>query len=201
MKLLLVRHGQTDWNRDSILQGHTDLALNRTGVAQVESLRSFIDTQKVDAVYSSDLARAMQTAGILLNGRKDMIQGRDLLREIDFGDLEGMTFNDISSTYPDLSYTEFSFSKFNGESLEHLGERVKSFADEIRTKHIDSDTLLITAHGGTLRVLLCILLGIDVTHWWQFKMDLASLTVTQSEAGMSAITMLNYTNYTEETEI
>ncbi|MFC1951201.1 histidine phosphatase family protein [Chloroflexota bacterium] len=201
MKLLLVRHGQTDWNRDSILQGHTDLELNQMGMSQVESLTPFIDAQKIDAVYSSDLLRAMQTARILLNGRKDMIQGCDLLREIDFGDLEGMTFNDISSTYPDLSYTEFSFSKYNGESLKQLGERVSDFADEINAAHTDDNTVLITAHGGTLRVLLCILLGIDVTHWWQFKMDLASLTVTQSEAGAAAITILNYTNYAEEMEI
>ena len=91
MKLILVRHGETDWNKERRYQGQTDLELNETGKRQVEMLRNRLADTPIDLVYVSDLKRAMVSAQVITRGRDIIMASRQALREINFGEFEGKT--------------------------------------------------------------------------------------------------------------
>ena len=131
MRLILVRHGETDWNKDRRYQGHTDLELNNIGVWQAERLRERLAEQAIDAIYCSDLRRALATAQVIAFNRELNVIPCKSLREIDFGEFEGMTFDEIQSRYPDWVPTNFDFSTHQGESLDQLASRVSSFISSL----------------------------------------------------------------------
>jgi len=189
MRLLIVRHGATDTDNAQKCWGHCDLELSELGLAQAERLRHSLATQPWDAVYTSTLKRAWQTAEILNRGRGVDLTRCAELREIDFGKVEGLTFEEISEHYPDVARLwaggslELAFP--GGESIPDVDKRVDRFARRL-SKQKPEATVLVVAHGGPLRLLLCHLLGIGVQHWWQFRFEHASLSVVESypEGGM-----------------
>ena len=101
MELLLVRHGETDWNRDRRFQGHADPPLNETGRAQARALADELAGEVIDAVYTSDLARARETAEILAARLGAEVVPLRELREIDVGEWQGLTWTEIEERYPD----------------------------------------------------------------------------------------------------
>jgi alpha-ribazole phosphatase len=153
MKLFLIRHGQTDWNIARRFQGQSDVSLNEVGRKQAMALADRLSAQHIDALYSSDLQRALETAKII---RKSECYSDARLREINFGDWEGLTYNEIKEKYPNaLAERENDIYKNappNGETLEQLCERVRSMLDELYAKHKDQ-TVLVVAHGGVLQTL------------------------------------------------
>jgi alpha-ribazole phosphatase/probable phosphoglycerate mutase len=181
MKLFLVRHGQTDWNIARRFQGQSDVPLNQTGIKQAKALAGQLSAQHIDALYSSDLQRALETAKVIsgLSGYKPDLHSDSRLREINFGDWEGLTYKEIKEKYPTaLAERENDIYKNappNGETLEQLCARVRSMLDELYAKHKDQ-TVLVVAHGGVLQILLCLALNIKPTMYWQFHLSTASLS-------------------------
>jgi alpha-ribazole phosphatase len=191
MRLLLVRHGETDYNRQWRYQGRTDLGLNQAGRRQAERLRQRLYREPIDTVYASNFKRAVATANIIARRRGVRVVPCENLAEIDFGKFEGLTYDEIVKRYPDWEPSDFSFAAYGGESLEQLARRIRAFADELPGDNpADADILLI-AHSGSLRVLLCLLLGIDIESWLRFRLAPASLTVVEDVGRKPVLTLLN----------
>jgi broad specificity phosphatase PhoE len=191
MRLILARHGETDYNREWRFQGHTDLGLNRVGRRQAESLRQRLSREPLDVIYTSNLKRAAETADIIARGRGLRVESRENLAELDFGWCEGLTYAEIVERYPDWPPKDYSFAAYDGESLEQLGQRIRAFEQELRSHNPAEADILIIAHAGSLRVLLCVLLGIDIENWRRFRLAPASLTVVEDFGGEPVLTRLN----------
>ena len=196
--LLLVRHGNTEFNSALKFQGHSDIKLSYTGYRQAERLRDRLAVEEIDTIYSSDLSRALATAEIISSRHKISIITCPELREINFGELEGLTFEEISQSHPEISQSWANLShtlKFpGGESFEELNNRVMIFIDRLK-EHDSGEKILIVAHGAPLRLLICQLLGIDLRHWWQIRLDLASLSILETYPQGTIVNSLNDISY------
>jgi broad specificity phosphatase PhoE len=191
MRLLLARHGETEYNREWRFQGHSDLELNRAGRRQAERLRHRLSREQLDVIYTSNLKRAAETAEIIARGRGLRVAPRENLAELDFGRFEGLTHDEIVKSYPDWEPSNSSFADYGGESLEQLGQRIKAFEKELRSDNPADTDILIIAHSGPLRVLLCALLGMDVVNWRRFRLAPASLTIVEDVEREPVLTRLN----------
>lgn len=196
-RFFLVRHGETDWNRKGRYQGRTDVELNAKGVWQAERLRERLSGQDIGACYSSDLVRALGTTRIVTSKHKLEVVPCPELREVDFGDLEGMTFDEIRQRYPGWGRVGEGFSIPGGESLEQLEARIEPFLSRLLQRYTGDETVLVVSHGALLRVLLCALLGFDLGHWWQMRLDSASLTIVDSYPERIMLSLLNDTCHLE----
>lgn len=200
-RLLLVRHGETELNSAGRYWGRTDVPLSTVGLRQAERLRDRLATEKIKAVYSSDLRRAALTAETIASRHKLNVIICPELREIDFGQLEGLTFDQISQLYPEVTRLWIERSpklKYpGGESIYQFNNRVSIFRRRLK-KHTEEETILIVAHSGVLRTLACQLLGLELRHRWQIRLDLASLTVIEAHPQEAIITLLNDTSHLTE---
>lgn len=157
-QLILVRHGQTDWNLARRYQGQKDIPLNAEGLRQAHALADQLSKENFDSIYSSDLQRALQTAQILLDGRNVPLVMDKRLREICFGEWEGEVFQEMLAKYPE----RFALSRSNpsivmapgGESVVQVADRTSEIADEI-AKLLPSGRVLIVTHGMALATLVC----------------------------------------------
>ena len=200
MRLILARHGETEYNREWRYQGRTDLGLNRVGRRQAERLRQRLSREPIDTVYTSNLERAADTAGIIARGRGLRVVTFENLAELDFGKFEGLTYAEIVERYPDWKPGDYNFAAYGGESLEQLAKRISAFEKKLRSdNHADADILII-AHAGSLRVLLCLLLGIDIKNWRRFRLTPASLTVVEDFGQESVLTLLNDVSHLKNRE-
>ncbi len=193
-RLLLVRHGDTELNSRERYWGHNDIKLSTAGLKQAEKLRERLATENIDVVYSSELQRASLTAKIIVSSHHlDVITCAEM-REINFGRVEGLTFDEISHLYPELTeqWTNWSLElKFpDGEGVNELNCRVSKFLDRLK-KQIPDETILIVAHAGSLRLLICRLLGLELRHWRQIRIDLASLSIVETYPQGAILTLLN----------
>lgn len=191
MRLLLVRHGETDYNRQWRYQGCTDLGLNQAGRRQAERLRQRLSLQPLDTIHTSASKRAVATANIIARRRGIRVVPCENLAEIDFGKFEGLTYDEIVKSYPDWKPSDFSFAAYGGESLEQLSRRIRAFENELRSDNPADANILLVAHSGSLRVLLCVLLGIDIESWLRFRLASASLTVVENVEQGPVLTLLN----------
>ena len=159
--LLLVRHGETDWNRDGRWQGHSDTPLNELGRRQARELAAELDG--VDVVYSSDLARARETAEIIAARLGVPVRLDARLRERSFGAWEGLTTAEIEERFREAHgrwQSGEGFGPDDAESFETFDDRVRSFLDEVLHRH-PQETVLVIGHGGSIRVMQAVASGLD----------------------------------------
>ena len=147
--ILLARHGETDWNLGRRVQGHSDRPLNETGRAQARALADELEGEPLDAVYSSDLARAYETALIVAERKGLPVTAVSALREKDFGSWEGLTDHEILIRFPDARRGQWG----DGETHDEMAERVVAALRRIARAHPD-ERVLVVAHGGPLRAVL-----------------------------------------------
>ncbi len=199
-RILLVRHGVTDLHTGDRFLGRTDVPLGDTGKKQAEQLRDRLAAEKMDAIYTSTLSRARATAEIIAAGRRVKVTPCEELCECDFGDVEGLTFEEIKQKYPELAeeLIQRKTGAFpGGETLEQLNERVQTFLKRLG-RHKLKDTILIVAHGGPLRLIICNLLGLGMEHWVQFMLYHASLSIVKIYPGTAILDLLNDTSHLKE---
>ncbi len=156
--LYLVRHGETDWNAAGRWQGHTDIALNERGRAQSRVLAQRLRDEGIhfDAIYSSDLARAFQTAWEIGAAVKVAVQMWPPLRELDVGSWSGLTRDEIRAHYPDdyqMMEQGTDFARGGGETMAAMRQRVTQTVEAIVQQH-PGETLALVTHGGVVRVLV-----------------------------------------------
>jgi alpha-ribazole phosphatase/probable phosphoglycerate mutase len=147
--ILLARHGETDWNLNRQVQGHSDTPLNETGRAQARALAEELAGERIDAVYSSDLVRAHETATIVAEPRALHVTALPDLREKDFGTWEGLTDDEILVRFPDARRGQWG----DGETTEEVARRVVAALLRIAESH-PGGQVLVVSHRGALRTAL-----------------------------------------------
>lgn len=155
-RILAVRHGETAWNRETRIQGHTDIHLNDRGRWQAQRLAEALRDESIDAFYSSDLARARDTAEAVAQIHNRSVQTHPGLRERAFGRFEGLTWAELETQFPEdtLAWRKRApdFAPAGGESLLQLNARVVAAVTDIAGRH-PGEHILIVAHGGVLDAL------------------------------------------------
>jgi probable phosphoglycerate mutase len=159
--IVLVRHGETDWNRESRFQGHADPPLNELGRAQAEALAGDLALEPFAAAYTSPLRRATETAEILSTRLDVELRTSEALMEVDVGSWSGLTRAEVESRYPDgyRRWLEYGHGWEDGETYEELGRRVVGGLLEIGDRHA-GETVLAVTHGGPIRSALAAASGI-----------------------------------------
>jgi probable phosphoglycerate mutase len=155
-RVIAVRHGETAWNVDTRIQGQLDIELNDTGLWQARRVGKALEEEPIAAIYTSDLARARQTAEAIATARGLPITTDVGLRERAFGTFEGRTFADIDAETPDQARLwrtrDPEFAPVGGESLLTFRSRVTSTAHRIAAQH-PGELVVMVAHGGVMDVL------------------------------------------------
>lgn len=155
-RILAVRHGETAWNRDTRIQGHTDIELNAHGRWQAEQLAQALREEPIAAFYASDLSRARDTASSTARLHSKPVQTHTGLRERAFGSFEGLTWAEIESLHPQHAAAWRQrvpdFAPPGGESLRQLQARVVAAVNQIAAQH-PGEQLMLVAHGGVLDIL------------------------------------------------
>jgi broad specificity phosphatase PhoE len=193
LKILLVRHGITKLHESDRFWGKTDIPLSKTGIKQAEKLRDRLAADKIDVIYTSTLRRARVTAEIIASAHKVAVIPCEELCECGFGYIEGLTFEEIKRLHPALAQALIDRRAVDfpgGESIEQLNDRVKNFLQQLE-RHEPGETVLIIAHGGPIRVMICILLGLGLEHWMQIGIAMASLSIVEMYPDTAILTLLN----------
>jgi alpha-ribazole phosphatase len=197
LRLLLVRHGETDWNAQKRYQGQADLPLNHAGVEQARRLAERLRQKTIDIIYSSDLLRASQTAAILAEGRGIQPVPDARLREMNFGVLEGLRFDEANLRWPKMIAAwlqDYNQPPQGGERMDEFCARVAGFTSQLRQENEDK-CVLVVAHGGPLREIIKAVLGVpSVTSLW-FNLDHAGLSEIQIHPETILIDRLNDTGH------
>jgi len=181
--VLLVRHGQTAWNREQRFRGQVEVPLDETGLLQAAALGERIAaTWRPVAIYASPLQRTLQTAASVAQACKlDVIPHAGLV-DINFGACTGLSEAEFATRYPQLAtawYTRPHTVHFpQGESLADVARRVASLLDEVVAQHPEHTVVLVT-HLVVCRVLLCHFLGLDISHFWEFEPAPASISTLE----------------------
>jgi broad specificity phosphatase PhoE len=161
-ELLLVRHGETDWNRESRFQGHADPPLNGLGRAQAAELVAALAGEELTAIYSSPLRRAFETAEVIAAPRRLSAVPVDGLQEVDVGSWQGLTRADVEQRFPEQfrRWLDHGRGWENGETYEQMGERVIATLRELAARH-DGERIVGVTHGGPIRAALALSAGIS----------------------------------------
>ena len=161
--ILLARHGESDWNRDRRWQGHADRPLTNLGREQARALADRLAATELDAVYSSDLERARETAAIVAEPHQLPVKELPDLREVDVGSWSGLTRAEAEERFPNAfrCWAEGGDGWDDGETYEQLSERVVGAVLAIAARH-PRERVLLVAHGGSIRAVHAAALGVDV---------------------------------------
>ena len=195
-KLILIRHGETEWSYQKRYCSFTDIDLSEKGRWQARKLNKRLGREKIHKIYSSDMKRAVQFAMIVF---KDMPPEELLhLREMNFGIFEGLAYRDIMDKYPQV-YGRWLENPLHiiiphGESLHSLARRVRKAVSRILSQNSNS-TVAVFTHAGPIRVIICDVLELDLREIWQIEQDLAGISIIEYVQGSGKIHLLNDISY------
>ncbi|MGL5754424.1 MAG: histidine phosphatase family protein [Paraclostridium sp.] len=197
-RIILVRHATTNDNIKGNLSGHIDSELSDLGKKQILKLTKFLESENIDCIYTTTSTRTKQTILDIANSRNIKILEKENLKEISFGDFEGISFEVIKSKYPNefekLIKEGFEYKYPNGESLIDSYKRVCNELDDIMIENKEN-TILICAHAGTIRNIISYLIGKTYEYHWNFKIDNASVSIIDIVDEFPVIQTLNNTAY------
>ena len=166
-RILLIRHGQTDWNVEGRWQGHLDPPLNATGLKQAEALAEHLRGRSISAVYSSDLARARMTAERIAEVLGLSVQEDQRWRELNLGVFQGLTTSEINGKYPEesrqLRENYLDYAPPQGETRRAMQNRALAAYEDILDHETGEETVVVS-HGGTIRVVLLKFFGDEILH-------------------------------------
>lgn len=207
-RLLLIRHGQTDWNQQGRFQGQSDLPLNSLGLRQAQvagqAAARALKGERPRAIYASDLRRAWQSAEAVRaafpDGTSVPLIAEPRLREMAFGDWEGMTYAEIQARYSSaLQRWEADLENNappNGETLRQMAQRVQAALNDLLQTHPDGAILLV-GHGGPLQLLIALSLNLPPARFWQIHLSNASLSELYFYPEGAILNLLNCTSHLE----
>jgi alpha-ribazole phosphatase len=202
MRLILVRHGETGWLAQGRYQGQRQVPLSELGRRQVATLAGRLAGERIQAVWSSDLLRARQTAEAIATPLALPLRLETRLREIHFGVWEGLTFEEIRQIDPtvvdSMQRDPLHFTPPGGESLTRLASRVQSLLADLDAQRADEVVLALVSHGGPLRVLICLALGLPPEAHWRFALGTASLSRLELYKEGATLTCLNDQHHMDE---
>lgn len=181
-EIILIRHGETEWNRNFKYQGQIDIKLNDRGYLQAVKLKKYLAEENLDAVISSDLQRALITARQIAEPHQLQVEEFSGLREIDFGEWEGLTYQEITEKYPKL-YEKWTndpcrVAPPEGELLTDFQKRVMETYDQILANY-GGQKIAVISHGGSIRIFLASLFQIPIKKYWQLEVDNTSISIVK----------------------
>ena len=199
MKLVLVRHGETQWNKSNRFQGQDDVPLNRRGLAQARQTARSLAKSPCAALYSSPLIRTMQAAQEISQAVGKPVEEMDGLKELSLGDLEGVTGEEMRAGWPEV-YDAWRDNPAkavmpNGESLAQLQARAWEAFLKLESAHQDDDTLVLVSHNFAIRTIVCQLLGVPLANFHQMVLSLSSICSIDSNRWGRRLSAYNCTGH------
>ena len=198
LEIILVRHGETDWNTGEVFRGRADVELNDIGVREAELLGEYLGGGKIDFVYSSPLKRAVRTAAAIAGPKKLKVNTVKNLIDIDFGEWQGLSHDEVKDRYPELYRdwldTPEQIRMPGGESLENVRSRVLPFVEDA-VMRCGEGRIVFVSHRVVLKVLVCALLGLDNSGFWKIRLDTGGMTRFSCGEGRQVLTVHNDTSY------
>jgi broad specificity phosphatase PhoE len=173
-EILLIRHGETEWNRIWRFQGHADVPLSETGREQARRLAAHLAEETLHAVYSSDLIRARQTAEEIAGVHGLKVKTVKELRERDIGEWEGKTADEMAERFPDWIEVRLTGGKYGVEPTEAVKRRMLAVLEELAHKHL-GERIAVVSHGMSLGAFLSVI-GEGVYRFGEDKLDNTSIT-------------------------
>ena len=203
VRLLLIRHGETEWNRQTKFQGQIDVPLNDNGRSQSRKAAEFLKDIKLDFAFSSPMLRPKETAEIILQPHPPIeLQLLDGFREIGHGLWEGKLETEIEQTYPGelerWRTVPQEVQMPEGENLQQVRDRSIESWQQIVTSALQNpaQTGLVVAHDATNKVLLCHVLGLDNKYFWNFRQGNGAVSVIDYPQGLDGLPVLQAMNIT-----
>ena len=200
MLLYLIRHGETAWNRDQIFRGRYDVPLSDRGLLQAAALPSAFSRAALEAIYSSPLSRAQQTAAPLGQARGTAVETIEAFTDMDYGDWTALPEAEAKGRYPGL-FAQWETSPEavcfpNGESLLDVTARADRAARDVAARHECSAA--IVSHRVTLKMIVLALLGLGPQDFWRVRLDTCSITAFEMSAARTTLVRLNDTSHLAE---
>jgi len=203
VKVILIRHGETDWNTKQIFRGRKDISLNEVGLAQAKAVGASLKDVQIDVVYSSPLGRALETAKILADSRSLEIELEEGFIDIDFGKWQGVSHEKVKEKYEDLYEMWLKNPQMvtfpEGENLKDVRTRSMEALEKVIRKH-PGKTLAIVSHRVLNKVLLCSILGLELSHFWYIKQDTCAINRFEYKDERFYLTLLNDTCHLKKVE-
>lgn len=195
-RLVVVRHGRTEWNRVERFRGRADIQLDEVGIRQAEAAAARIAEWQVSAIYSSPLNRALSTAEILARPFSLEVKLLPGIIDIDYGEWQGLSPEEATAKYGDLYSTWLNSPhqvKFPaGESLAEVRERAASAVGDLIAQH-PKETIVLVSHKVVCQILILSLLGLDNSHFWEITQDVCAVNLFEVRGGVPSALSLNDT--------
>ena len=195
-RIILVRHGQTPWNKDKIFRGSRDIPLNDTGREEARLAGEWLKGETIHAAYCSPLSRARDTGEAI--SRHHGLQVADLpgLTDLQYGDWEGLPLTEVKVKYADL-YRRWETAPHtvrfpNGETLNEVKARALAAVAAVVQRHPEQ-TVLLAAHRAVNKVLIAAFIGLDNSHFWRLGQDTTAINSFNEVNGTWHIMLLNDT--------
>jgi broad specificity phosphatase PhoE len=199
-RIILVRHGQTEWNRVERFRGLKDIELDETGHRQAQAIADRLHRWEIHAIYSSPLKRAFQTAQPIAEAKGLEVQPLQGLNDIDYGAWTGLSPEEVATEYGVLYQILLDNPHLaqlpDGESLDQVRIRAVDALKRICLRQ-QSGTVVLVSHQVVNRVLLCAILGLSNASFWQIAQDNAAINIFEAQGGKYRLLLLNDTCHLE----
>jgi broad specificity phosphatase PhoE len=200
MRLILVRHGETRWNQENRVLGHTEIELNEKGRKQAERLALTLKDETVAAIYSSPLRRARETAGEIARFHGLEVVTDDALKEVDAGELDGLTYQEMIERYGDFLKewikNDPSLKMPGGESMAELQQRAWPVVERIVRDHPDGVVILVS-HSFAILSIICRAIGLNLSHFRRLRLSVASISIINFGERGTSLVLFNDTCHLE----
>lgn len=202
-RLILIRHGESTWNRERRIQGQLDPPLSELGREQALRVARRLSTRRVEAIYTSDLRRAAQTAEPIADSLGVELTPAPDLREIFLGDWEGLLTDEIATRFPD-AWDEWTREPSwdvvpGGEGAAAFERRVESAVVQLVKRHPQGDVIVVT-HGGVIQIALHQVVGRSSHGIFAFRISNGSVSVVEQRNGRRVIARVNDTSHLESAD-
>jgi len=196
-RILLVRHGETEWNRVERFRGRADVPLNERGIAQAEATGRRIASQwKPTAVYASPLSRAARTAEVIARHFGLSVQAHAGFINIHYGEWQGLSPDEVRERWPEMLRTWYEAPQAaripGGETLDEVRARGLAAVNELAARH-EGETIALVGHTGMNRAILLGVLGLPTDRFWRLRQDTCAVNVFEADRGDFTVVTLNDT--------
>jgi broad specificity phosphatase PhoE len=202
--IILVRHGQTAWNAEEVFRGQADIELDEMGLKQAELLAEYLSPRKLEAVYSSPLKRAVWTAEAIARRHGLTVEITPGLNDIDFGEWQGLSLQEVRTRF-DEPFSAWVSEPHqaripSGESLDDVRQRALALVNQVMDEH-EGTVVVLVSHRVVNKVLICALLGLDNSYFWNVRLDTCGMTTFEVEDGRFVLVEHNNTSFLDSLKL
>jgi broad specificity phosphatase PhoE len=195
-EIILVRHGQTPWNKDKIFRGTVDIPLNDTGIEEARLAGEWLKGETIHAAYTSPLSRSRDTAEAICRHHGLAVADLGGLGDLNYGDWQGLPLSEVKVKYADL-YRQWETAPHTvrfpqGETLDEVRARALAGVEEVVKRH-PGQVVLLSAHRAVNKVLIAALIGLDNSHFWRIGQDTTAINRFRWTGAVWEILLVNDT--------